>query len=184
MGNNPALLTCRRIFWTNNCVRRKVKIMKQDKPQMLSGFSLQGTFLMLCLAIIVFVVGCGHSEEGLRFHEMCKDIPKKYNSDDIRKAVLPLFVEYKKHPSLAGGSGILDSDVPKEIRSLPLFSDAPWIDTSWIGETNEGLMFVTGSGFGHWGVIVYQNKNQRDGNGPSYETVPWTNGIYFYSEFR
>jgi tRNA-binding EMAP/Myf-like protein len=178
-------VTCpsgRRIFWTNDLVGRKVKIMNPEKPQTLNGFFSQG--MILCLVIIFFIVGCGHSDEYVKFHKMCKDIPKKYNSDDIRKAVLPLFVEYKRHPLLAGGSGILDSDVPKEIKSLPFFPDAHWIDTSWIDNTNEGLMFVTGGGFGHFGIIVYQNKNHRDGNGPSYETVPWTNGIYFYNELR
>ena len=89
--------------------------------------------------------------------KMCKDIPKKYNSDDIRKAVLPLVVEYKKHPLLGGGDVILDSDIPKEIKSLPLFSDAHWFDTCWAGTNEEGLMFLTGGGDTHWGIIVYQN---------------------------
>jgi hypothetical protein len=44
-------------------------------------------------------------------------------------------------------------------------------------------MFVTASGFGHWGIIVSQNEDHRDGNSSRHGTILWPNGTYFFSEF-
>jgi hypothetical protein len=159
--------------------------MKRDKPQKLSGFLSQGIMLVLCLAIIVFVVGCGHSDTQLKILEMCKETTQKYNPADIRKSVLPLFVKYK-HPYENGGQVVPIDEIPNVIKSLPFYSgDTNWIETSWVGTDGQGLMFVTGSGDGHWGIIVCKNESDlRIGVGSRYGTTPWTNGIYFYSEFR
>ena len=159
--------------------------MKLDKPQTPKRLLFVGIILIFWIVIIVSFVGCGHSKEGLRFQEMCKDIPKNFNSADIRKAVSPLFSKYKFPHYLDGGVVPVD-EIPNEIKSLPFFSgDTNWIETGWVGTDGRGLIFVTGSGFGHWGIIVAKDEaDPRINVGSGYGTTPWTNGIYFYSEFR
>ena len=139
---------------------------------------------MLCLAIVFFIIGCGPSETQRKILEWNKEITKKNNSADIRKVVLPLFAKYK-YPYDSGGQVVPIDEIPNVIKSLPFYSgDTNWIETWWAGTDDRGLMFVTGSGDGHWGIIVCRNESDPGiGVGSRYGTIPWTNGIYFYSEF-
>jgi hypothetical protein len=75
-------------------------------------------------------------------------------------------------------------EIPAEIKLLPLFSQIPqnqlYIVTVWADTNSNALLFVAGSGFGHWGIAVCRNDNGREfDKAPSY--TYWMKGIHFYN---
>jgi hypothetical protein len=53
------------------------------------------------------------------------------------------------------------------------------IMTVWVGANRDALLFVTGSGFGHWGLLVCKDpKDRQFGKKSAYSY--WQDGIYFY----
>jgi len=136
----------------------------------------------------VLVVGCGPSREELEFHAEIAKTMKEYRISEIKAAAIPLFAKYKytEYGYTNGNDKLIPYDeIPKVISSLPFFvSGEPtnYIIASAL-DTNT-IIFMTGSGFGHWGIIVCkdeQNKRvvkaaKRDGD----ELTLWGNGVYFY----
>jgi hypothetical protein len=52
--------------------------------------------------------------------------------------------------------------------------------TVWADTNSNALLFVAGSGFGHWGIAVCRNDNGREfDKAPSY--TYWMKGIHFYN---
>jgi hypothetical protein len=134
--------------------------------------------VVFLISIILGVLGCSRQRASF------KDTEKNCHSADIRNVVLPLFSKYK-YPSEENGTGNVMpfSEVPKEIKSLPVFSTLPaeerLVMTAWAGTNGNALMFVAGSGFGHWGLLVCKDpKDRQFDNMPAFSY--WENGIYFY----
>jgi hypothetical protein len=108
------------------------------------------------------------------FSQMIKKTKKTHNASDVKNAAFPLI-------------NSTNQIVPKEIASLPLFaSDGSEIYVSDLAVTNgkpQGILFWTGSGFGHWGIAVCPfpggEKAARVLKG---EITPWDDGVYFFLE--
>jgi len=71
-----------------------------------------------------------------------------------------------------------------QIRSLPVFSDDPDEINVFLDSTNS-LTLMIGSGFGHWGMVVIRpgSRETYDGNHIT-TSIPWDDGVYFFSQYR
>ena len=136
--------------------------------------------LLACLVgLFLFGPGCGPAPFNKHLQKLRKATTTQFKASEIRAAALPLFSQ----------NGIFTNPAPTQISSLPIFSDAPTnIDTGFpLGNTNI-LSFHIGSGFGHWGLVVclQDQDSQQLTNDPWFKPrlTPWSDGIYFYSDFR
>lgn len=140
--------------------------------------------MLSCICLIVIsslIFGCGPSSEDEEFRQMTDSTRNKYNPSDVRKVALPLFFEYKNHTNSVGDSIILLSDIPQEIKNLPLFSKNPNIVSAWSSMTDSNLLvFETGSGFGHWGIAICRDQNDVHLLKFPRNYTTWGDGIYFY----
>lgn len=92
----------------------------------------------------------------------------------VKKAALPLF-------SLAD-TNLTRTNLPKEITSLPLFSGDPQDIECWHVTTN-ALIFSTGGGFGHWGLVICQGKPQPEDTQTLHAVVtPLSDGVFIWEE--
>ena len=73
------------------------------------------------------------------------------------------------------------AEIPQIVSSLPMFKIAIPYDVHGFALDRNSLMFMAGGGFGHWGIIVCKDVNDR--------TIPraygkrvllWADGVYFY----
>jgi hypothetical protein len=130
-------------------------------------------------AIVMALFGCGPSEEESRFRHLEEQAKRQYTPSEIRTAVEPLFVKYAFYTSNRWNPPeIASNDIPGEIRSLSLFSDHPETLSGWRC-SSDALMFQTGGGFGHWGVVVYSDTNHVV-HDRRYDR--WGEGVYFFRE--
>ena len=134
---------------------------------------------IIWLLIMPWMLSGCHSRQDALF-EATKE---RASADDIRTAALPLFSKYH-YSSDNQGMVVPFNEIPESIKSLPVFSTIPknnlFILTAWTGANDTALLFVAGSGFGHWGIAVCKNKNDRQfDKSPSY--TYWKKGIYFYN---
>ena len=105
---------------------------------------------------------------------MIEETKKQAQPAIVKKAALPLF-------SLAD-TNLTSTNLPKEITSLPLFSGGPQHIDCWRLTTN-ALIFSTGGGFGHWGLIVCQGKPQlEDTQGLHAVVTPLGDGVFVWEE--
>ena len=131
------------------------------------------------MMISVWMLSGCHSRQDTLF----KATKEHASSDEIRKAALPLFSKYHYNSINQNDMVVPFKEIPKEIKSLPVFSKIPqnnlFILTAWAGTNDSALLFVAGSGFGHWGIAVCKDENDREfDKSPSY--TYWKNGVYFY----
>ena len=141
---------------------------------------LRRGFYIVCLTIIaLIVVSCDSRQE-----KLINATKQSADADDIRKAVAPLFVKYHYDPNSQADTDVPIKDIPEEIKSLPLFTFLPkkdvFIDAAWVDTNNNVLMFASGGGFGHWGIAVCKDENDRELDGTRSYTY-WKKGIYFYN---
>jgi hypothetical protein len=134
--------------------------------------------LVFCFASMALILlGCDSP------HQKSFKATKEYaHAEDIRKVVLPLFSKY--HYEALSQEAIPEKEIPEKIRSLPVFTTLPkderFFLTAWGGTNNDALIIVVGGGFGHWGMVVCKDENDREFDKDSdYEY--WEKGIYFYS---
>ena len=127
--------------------------------------------------LIINVLGCGPSPEEKAIRERIERTKREHSATEIKTRVLPLFAHY------------IDKDIPlKEvptiIKSLPIFEEGPQeIEASFSDDRKSGILFIVGSGFGHWGILICKNEidqsiKERFGR----RLIPWEKGVYFYKE--
>ncbi len=141
---------------------------------------------LLCglrLAILVFAVsGCGPASSDVDFMKLVKETKAQNKTAQIKAAVLPLLATNeldRSHDSIK---------VPKVVADLPIFRGEAALITVWgVGNKKReerGLAFVTGSGFGHWGIVVcpYEDGEEaaRTLRG---KVIPWDNDVFFFKEW-
>ena len=110
---------------------------------------------------------------------MVKSSMEKGNPSTIRKEVLAMLSNTNLN------TDDLEKHLPKDISSLAVFSeDGSDIMVSALANKNgspDGLDFMTGSGFGHWGIVVFPYGNgdtiAKELHG---KTIPWKDGVYFW----
>ena len=130
--------------------------------------------VIVAVLLCIISTGCGPTPMESEFSQMIKKTKKTHNASDVKNAAFPLI-------------NSTNQIVPKEIASLPLFaSDGSEIYVSDLAVTNgkpQGILFWTGSGFGHWGIAVCPfpggEKAARVLKG---EITPWDDGVYFFLE--
>jgi hypothetical protein len=115
------------------------------------------------------------------FIKLMEETKKKSDSSKIRAAVASLVQSNVVSPV----SG--ERAVPTEVSELPLFAqDGVRFMTSDItGPSGElrGILFLTWSGFGHWGLIVCPSGHDpKLVNHLHGRIVPWENGVSFFLE--
>jgi hypothetical protein len=92
----------------------------------------------------------------------------------VKKAALPLF--------WLADTNFTSNNLPKEITSLPLFSGDPQNIQCWHQTTN-ALIFYTGGGFGHWGLVICQGKPQLEDTQTLHAVVtPLGDGVFIWEE--
>jgi hypothetical protein len=141
---------------------------------------MTGATALLSLFLVVSLPGCSQPQDKLIKETLAQSDPAQ-----VRAAVLPLFAKYHDKTDMNGyGQIIPDSDIPKEVKSLPLLqsliTNAPqYILDGWANTNRSALLFATGGGFGHWGIVVCLEENDREfDNVKSYKY--WKDGIYIY----
>jgi hypothetical protein len=137
----------------------------------------------VCL-ILILACGCGPSPADTEFMKMVSETRERYRASEVRSAVLPLFSSYQTNGLFPSS---VSNRIPRQIAELPLFAAKGSQNAVWaVGNTHgepQGLAFVTGSGFGHWGIVVcpFENGGQamKSLHG---KVIPWGDGVYFFTE--
>jgi hypothetical protein len=137
---------------------------------------LGGCGVVMAILSATFGTGCGPPPAEKDFLKMVDQTKHAYKAADIRAAALPL---------LARKDG--NAEIPKLISALPLFAlNGSEISVGIVGDERDGgpaIDFTTGSGFGHWGIIVCQSKeSDRAARRLNGKIFPWEDGVYFYLE--
>ena len=116
-----------------------------------------------CCGVLVAVVllpawaGCKQKPQENSVERMISATREVHDAGEVRNSVLPLFSRYRT------SEAIPETDIPPEITSLPLFANRPTpVEVLWTGSSSNGLMFVTGGGFGHCGVVVTRSVDDQD----------------------
>ena len=174
-----------RIGFTGGVGRRKALWMVRENALITCWLAMRASRILGwrlavggCLLLMV-TSGCGPDEFLKRLHQLRDDTKRQCNPADIRAAVLPMFSQELSSTNR----------LPKEITSLPIFSDDPkGIDVGYpLGNTNI-LDFSIGSGFGHWGIIVCRGSadEQQLTNDAWFRprVKAWGSGVFFSSDFR
>jgi hypothetical protein len=131
-------------------------------------------------AMCLIAIGCGPSASELQFRHMIKDTEKSVRSSDVRAAVTPLFSKYRGFDYT---NCIPANELPAVIKSLPLFAHRENIIAFSMQANPNVLVFMTGSGYGHWGIAVCEDQNGTEPNlieRKGYRL--WGNGVYFFRE--
>ena len=138
------------------------------------------TVMWLVVGAIVSV-GCGPTQADLDFQRRVTNTKNKFHVSDIRSVVQPLYRKYN-HPH-SPQDDIPPAEVPKLIYSLPIFSGAaPGDILAFALDTNQ-LMFMMGSGFGHRGIIICDDKTTKELITVDRSRIMlWADGVFFYRE--
>jgi phosphatidylethanolamine-binding protein (PEBP) family uncharacterized protein len=128
--------------------------------------------------VLVVLCGCGQSAAEREFQQMIEQTKQRYKASDIKTAVTPLFSKYQQNGKISF------SDLPKEITSLPLFVEDPKDIQIWTTRSeSDALVFATGGGFGHWGIVVCRlEKDRKVEETMGYRLTSWESGVYFFRE--
>ena len=117
---------------------------------------------ILCAGLILNVVGCHvmHNNDPLtqfvrHISQTMEDTKKQNKAADVQSVTIPFFLAYQR--TFTNGTDEFERYVdfnkpPKEITSLPIFGEDPSNVQVWTTSNSNELLFVIGSGFGHWGI--------------------------------
>jgi hypothetical protein len=136
------------------------------------------TLLKWGLSVAILAFGCQPTPESKHFKQSVRVARESCDASTVRDAVLPLFVRFTPDAEIPG------SEIPSTVASLPFFQKATnAIEVLWTGESSPALMFITGGGFGHHGVVVCSDENDPDvprllGD----KLILWDRGIYVYRD--
>jgi hypothetical protein len=137
------------------------------------------------LAGFLLVLLCGCEPSATReFNEKVARTKAQCRASDVRTAVVPLF-------STNTSDELRGSAVPQEVRALPIFASPEEKDAimgfwTWDGADPRGAAhFLTGSGFGHWGIAVSRLPDSPAAtNGIHGAAVPWGEGVFFVRDWE
>jgi hypothetical protein len=136
--------------------------------------------------LILFLgCGCGPSPADTEFMKMVSKTREGYSASKIRAAALPLIVNSQTN---APSHHSTSSRIPREIAELPMFAAEGSEIAVWaVGNTGDkprGLAFVTGSGFGHWGIVVCAFENgEQAAKSLHGKVILWGDGVFFYKDW-
>jgi hypothetical protein len=126
---------------------------------------------VFCFAgLLFFISGCGKSD----FNRMVESTKSQCKASEVKEAALPLFSSYSYYTN---------NPLPARITSLPIFAD----DTNDIQmlslQSTNVFMFITGGGFGHWGIIVSRFNDDRGiSQWHRDRMMPWEDGVFFFRD--
>ena len=119
--------------------------------------------------------GCRQSPADADFLTLVERTKQDYQSEDVRKAALPILLATNRGANLTA---------PDMIRSMPLFVGQDSEVAIWESRDGAALAFTTGGGFGHWGIIACVSEgNPEPAKSFHGTTIPWGNGIFFYKDW-
>ena len=141
--------------------------------------------LHCCLAAFLALLtgsGCRDSPADIEFAKMVSETRAKYAASQVRDAVLPLLSTNAINPADK------TNQLPRRITELPFFVQQPNDVAVWAvgspGGERRGLAFVTGSGFGHWGIVVCPFENGTEAANTLHgKVIPWEDGVFFFKEW-
>src|SRR3990172_9210888 len=154
-------------------------VMRKAHAKRFSAGSSAMMFFIFVVPLLVLGCGCGPSPGWKHFNQKIELTKRQHAASEVRTAVLPLFAMY----SYGDNRAFPRSELPKELTSLPLFAPegARGMDVGWVMEDPNSLMFTVGSGFGHWGIVVCRDPDDRKVHEVlGGHLVQWGEGIYFY----
>lgn len=136
--------------------------------------------LPLVLLGLTAIAGCGPNSDGLRIRAGINATQRQVRVADVRAAASGLFDEHM-HPNQT----IPTDQIPMAIASLPVFLGAPRTDIDGSVCDQGELFFMTGSGFGHWGILICRDKTvDMPKQFPKGKLTWWGDGVFFFSEIR
>lgn len=125
-------------------------------------------------------IGCRPNSDGLRIQSGIHATERQVQVDQVRAAAFPIF-EKHLHPNQSIPSG----DIPAIIASLPVFLGTPRTNIDGFVCDHGELMFMTGGGFGHWGIVISSNMSDvKPEEFDKNKLTIWSNGVFFFSEIR
>ena len=126
-------------------------------------------------ALAALLTACGPSPMGKHITQQINATKQQSTPAEIQAVLAPFFSTNNASAELG--------EVPPRIRALPIFADAP--NDIMFSRDGNMLTLMIGSGFGHWGMIVIRPGSHRtyDGNSET-ASIPWANGVYFFSQYR
>jgi len=142
-------------------------------------------WLRCCFAAFLALLmgsGCRNSPADIEFAKMVSETKANFSASRVRDAVLPLL---STNPTNRTDKS---NQVPRQVAELPFFVQqtndvAVWAVGSPSGE-RRGLAFVTGSGFGHWGIVVCPFENGTETARTLHgKVIPWEDGVFFFREW-
>jgi hypothetical protein len=91
----------------------------------------------------------------------------------------------EKYGHAKANTEIPASEIPEKLYSLPLFLGASRSEIMGFVSSKDELMFMVGSGFGHWGIVVCKDETSQIAKGMDVHRIKlWGDGIFFYSEYK
>ncbi|MGA2749448.1 MAG: hypothetical protein ABSG59_11785 [Verrucomicrobiota bacterium] len=146
------------------------------------GILLRRSIFAACI-LTHLVTGCDRGPSTIAKHitQQINDTKRQFKPADIQAALSPFFSAQAASNNFPKEISAL---LPDQIRSLPIFSDNPDGIMAFLDSSNS-LMMMVGSGFGHWGMVVIRPGSQEtyDGNNLT-ASIPWGDGVYFFSQYR
>jgi hypothetical protein len=130
---------------------------------------------VLCFAgLLLLFSGCFKSDWEKNYEREVELTKSQCKAPEVKAAALPLFALYDSTNKIV---------LPAQITSLPIFAaDTNDIQMLSLQSTN-AFMFITGGGFGHWGIIVSRFDNDREiSQWHRNRITPWEDGIFFFRE--
>lgn len=172
-------------FWKSRSTLRKhgnkVRNVKKgiSSPRPVLTFTSMSTIVSLagaCIVVLIFGFGCGPSNWGLHLRKLSEETKRTTNASAIQTQLTSFFANEQS----------LTNPLPKEITSLPIFSDDPTnIEVNYCGAGTNVLMLHIGGGFGHWGLLIAKPGHDSEISQWHRERIkPWDDGVYFFSEYR
>lgn len=146
---------------------------------------VDGNWLRYCVAAFLALLmgsGCRNSPADVEFAKMVSETKAKYTASQVRDAVMPLL------STNASNRPDKTNQLPRQVAELPFFVQQPNDIAVWAvgspGGERRGLAFVTGSGFGHWGIVVCPFENGTEAANTLHgKVIPWGDGVFFFKEW-
>ncbi len=137
------------------------------------------TLSFLLVLHTVFVCSCT-PRPAAHVRALIEATKQQAKPDELRQLLLPFF--YYDGPRYADDTVSVTNALPRQILALPLFAEEPvFVQVDRVDRGNV-LVLTTGSGFGHWGIVVLRPGYEESFDDSIY--TAWGRGVYFYNEYK
>ena len=135
------------------------------------------------LVLLFASLGCDLDGSVSRFRSNVLKTEQHFSALSVKSAAAPLFMKFPKSAGTDAITEISPNQVPLSISTLPIFDGISREDITVLAIGTNELLFMVGSGFGHWGLIVFDKpSNLKPPEAAGCDVISWTNDIFFFRE--